>query len=448
MPINFFRSKPFEKRKQKLVVKHSLSRLAIVMTHPVQYYIPWIVEQSKQKVQLKVFYTWSQSQNGVIYDKGFGKNIQWDIPLLDGYDYTFVNNISKKPGVDHFLGIINPGLKEEIEAWNPDYIMIHGWNFQSHLKCIMDFHKKIPILFVGDSTLLGETKGIKKLARRIFLSWVYRHIDVACYPGTNSKDYFLKHSVKKEQLFYLPHSVNLDHFSGAADHNNQLAKKWKKDLGIPENNFVVLYAGKLIDVKNPGFLIELAAHCKNMGVTVLMVGNGPLENKLKAEACDYDNIKFLDFQNQKLMPVVYRMGDVFILPSTNETWGLCINEAMACERPVMVSSMAGCAVDLVEENKTGMIFEPDNISKCVEFIKKLNSDRVLANEMRNNAKKKADLFSVQTRIERFNSLVDFLDSYYDFVIRKRKRNSRKSTPVFNISDIHPEYSFKKSGKNF
>ena len=70
-------------------------KLAIISTHPIQYNAPFFKLLSQRgKVVIKIFYTWSQSEAGSKYDPGFGKEIIWDIPLLDGYDYCFVNNNS------------------------------------------------------------------------------------------------------------------------------------------------------------------------------------------------------------------------------------------------------------------------------------------------------------------------------------------------------------------
>src|ERR1700722_3761487 len=100
-----------------------MKKLAIVTTHPIQYYAPWFKLLAKSKIVLpKVFYTWGQSQQGTNYDPGFGKKVEWDIPLLEGYDHSFVENIAAKPGSHHFNGIVNPGLINEINKWQPDAI--------------------------------------------------------------------------------------------------------------------------------------------------------------------------------------------------------------------------------------------------------------------------------------------------------------------------------------
>ncbi|PZQ98738.1 MAG: hypothetical protein DI539_29110 [Flavobacterium psychrophilum] len=121
----------------------------------------------------------------------------------------------------------------------------------------------------------------------------------------------------------------------------------------------------------------MADRLKDHNITFLLIGNGPLEASLKESAKDNARVRFMDFQNQGRMPLVYRLGDVFILPSTGpgETWGLAINEASACSRPVMVSNKVGCAIDLVHQDKNGIIFSSDDIERCVEFLTRLVHDK-------------------------------------------------------------------------
>ncbi len=88
-----------------------MKRLAIITTHPIQYNAPLFKLLSKRNnISIKVFYTWGEAVLQKKYDPGFGKTIEWDIPLLEGYEYTFVENTAKKPGSHHFSGIDNPRL--------------------------------------------------------------------------------------------------------------------------------------------------------------------------------------------------------------------------------------------------------------------------------------------------------------------------------------------------
>src|SRR6185437_10067243 len=155
-----------------------MKKLAIVTSHPIQYNAPLFKLLTEHgRLSVRVFYTWGQSSQGKKYDPHFGKDIDWDIPLLEGYDHSFVENTAKDPGTHHFKGIVNPTLNREIEGWKPDAVLVFGWSFTSHLRCMRHFYGKVPVLFRGDSTLLGEQPGLKRLMRRIFLKWVYRHVD-------------------------------------------------------------------------------------------------------------------------------------------------------------------------------------------------------------------------------------------------------------------------------
>jgi glycosyltransferase involved in cell wall biosynthesis len=83
-------------------------------------------------------------------------------------------------------------------------------------------------------------------------------------------------------------------------------------------------------------------------------------------------VVFLEFQNQSVMPVVYRLGDALVLPSGyGETWGLAVNEAQACGRPSLVSDCVGCARDIVREGENGSVFRTDDWEACVRVMRKM-----------------------------------------------------------------------------
>ena len=335
-------------------------RLAIVTTHPIQYNAPLFRLLAKQHgLDLKVFYTWSQTSAGSQYDPKFGRIIAWDIPLLEGYDYEFVENVSRRPGSGHFRGIDNPGLIQSIEAWQPSALLVYGWSFKSHLACLRYFKGRVPVLFRGDSTLIDETPGLKRRLRHLFLRWVYRYVDVALYVGEANKAYFLSCGLSGKQLVFAPHAVDNHRFEMNRESLEAEAKQRRSAIGLGEDDLVVMFAGKFESKKDPRFVLQLAKEIKRPGVKFLMVGNGALEDELKADASQENRVIFLDFQNQQAMPLVYRMANVFLLPSVrNETWGLAVNEAMACCRPVIVSSRVGCAPDLVRDGETGWSYEP------------------------------------------------------------------------------------------
>lgn len=372
-------------------------RIAIISTHPVQYNAPLFKMISQTgDVTIKVFYTWGDTVLERKYDPGFEKEIEWDIPLLEGYDYVFVKNTAKKKGSHHFNGIINPGLVKMLAEWKPTAILVFGWGFKSHFAVMRTFKGKVPILFRGDSTLLDEKPGIKRIFRRWFLRWVYRYVDVALYTGTNNRNYFLAHGLKLQQLTYAPHAVDNSRFRDLHNGFEHEAAALRNQLGYHDEDIVLLFAGKFEPKKNPFFLLKILQRIKDSRLKLLFAGGGVLEKELKEAASD-KRIKFLGFQNQRAMPVIYRVADLFILPSAGpgETWGLALNEAMACGKPVIASDKVGGAIDLIKQGENGIIIRENDTAGLDDLLLKLLKDKRALEIMGNKSEEIVRDFSLQ-----------------------------------------------------
>lgn len=395
-----------------------MKRLAIIITHPIQYYVP-IFQLLAKVVELKVFYTWGESSVKK-YDPGFGKVIEWDIPLLSGYHYSFEKNIAKTPGSHHFNGIRNPELVRNIEDFRPHAVLVFGWSYAAHLKIIRYFKGKIPVWFRGDSNLLDAKPGLKSLLKTILLKWVYQHIDKAFYVGENNKAYFIKHGLKNEQLVYAPHAIDNERFG----ENTKLeSMRLRASLGIRDEDILVLFAGKLEEKKNPGLLLDAFMEVEEMmenkkqdpvirkdsqqktamnekRTHLLFVGNGELEEslKFKVESLKLKNVHFLDFQNQSFMPVIYQACDLFCLPSQGpgETWGLAVNEAMACGKAVIISDKVGCGQDLVKEGINGYIIPSKDKNYLIQKLDHLLNNSEKLNSMGNSSLQMINSYSHHT----------------------------------------------------
>jgi glycosyltransferase involved in cell wall biosynthesis len=323
-----------------------MKKLAIISTHPIQYHAPWFrMLAERGDVQLKVFYT--RPPEAYAYDKGFRQVVVWDIPLLDGYDYQFTS----RRRATRIL---------EIADWSPDVLLVFGWSPAGHLDILRHFKGKIPVWFRGDSTLLDEKPGIRQWLRRRFLRWVYRYIDLAFYVGNANKAYFLAHGLAENQLVFAPHAVDLARFG---QEEEEKVRQFRSKLGIAPEDISVIFCGKLEAVKNPGLLLRVVQQINAAlpkPVHLIFAGDGNLGKMLKRQSKSDPYIHFIGFRNQSEMPVIYRLGDIFCLPSARETWGLAVNEAMACGRPVLVSDRCGCAADLVHSGSNGYVFEAQN----------------------------------------------------------------------------------------
>lgn len=380
-----------------------MNKLAIIITHPIQYYVPVFKLLAKQ-CKLKVFYTWGKDGVEAKHDPGFGKTVEWDLPLLEGYEYELLENTSKNPGSHHGKGIINPNIISKIEDFKPNAILIYGYIYHSHFKVMKYFKGEIPVWFRGDSTLLDKESRLKSILKKLYLNWVYSYVDMAFYVGTNNKAYFKKYGLTEDQLIFTPHAIDNERF---AENKQNEATTLRKSLGIDKEDILILFAGKLNTIKNPFLLLESFISLKRKDIHLLFVGNGSLEEnlKLKVESLELKNVHFKNFQNQTQMPVIYQACDLFCLPSISETWGLAVNEAMACGKALLVSDKVGCAVDLVDF-RNGAVFQSENLVDLSQKLIALTNDQSILKKMGENSLKNIENWSFEGQVNAIATYVN------------------------------------------
>lgn len=376
---------------------HGRLRLAIVVSHPIQYYAPLYQRLAqRQDVELKVFFTW-HAATAPVEDRGFRTPIAWDIPLIEGYPFELVPNRASDPGTHHFFGLYNPSLVPRVMAWCPDVVHITGWAWLSHLLALRSFRRHgIPVLFRGDSHLLDENAHgprwwLKRAALRRVFSWPAGFLVV----GAANRSYYQAFDVDSSLLYTCPHSIDVLRFAEPANQFEDEAARWRLELGIAPEQCVLLFAGKFEHKKQPLELMRAVQALSHRDVVLVLVGGGELADEVNALAAgDRARFRLLPFQNQSRMPVVYRLGDLFVLPSAfGETWGLAVNEALACGRPALVSDRVGCARDVVDAS-CGRIFSLAEPEGLVRSLNEMLGDRNILRLMRVGALARARLFDV------------------------------------------------------
>lgn len=333
-------------------------RLAIVLSHPVQYYSPWFRWlRERTPLEFRVFYLW---QFGVTaqHDPQFGRTIQWDVDLLSGYAHEFVPNLAADPGTHHFGGLHNPGLPARLAACRPGAVLLFGYSWRSHLRAVFwAWRRGLPLLFRGDSHLLGREQ--PSWSRRLALGTLFRQFAAFLPVGEANRDYFRAHGVPDRRQFFAPHAVDHTRFDPDCAETKDAAAALRRELGL-EGRRVLLFAGKFHERKQPEPLLRAFQAVATAADALVFVGDGAERPRLEALAATHPQatVRFLPFANQSRMPAVYAMADVFALPSHGcyETWGLAVNEAMHLGRPCLVSDRVGCQRDLVLPGQTGWVF--------------------------------------------------------------------------------------------
>jgi glycosyltransferase involved in cell wall biosynthesis len=329
-----------------------VTRLAIVVSHPIQYYAP-LFRELAGRIRLKVYFAQkvTPAQQGAA---GFGEAFDWDVDLLSGYDWELLENVSARPGPSHFNGADTPGIGRRLAEGGFDAVLVFGWYLKSHVQAIRAARRLgLPVMVRGDSQL--GPSGAKALAKAIAYPTLLRSFDAALYVGARSRAFYQHYRYPAGRLFHSPHCIDTDWFAARATPENGRALRDRLGIGLEEE--VVLFAGKLLPFKRPLDLVD-AWPLTTSRPRLLVAGSGELEGALSARAGDLGApLHRLGFLNQSEMPAAYAAADLLVLPSTaRETWGLVANEALACGVPVIVSDAAGCAPDLAGDGAAGRVF--------------------------------------------------------------------------------------------
>ena len=344
-------------------------RLGILSSHPIQYYSPWFRALAKQ-TDLEVFYAHrpNQAQQGA----GFGKSFDWDVDLFSGYSHWFLKNISHRPGVSHFSGCDTPEIRDLIRAGKFDAFIVIGWYLKTFWQAIWACRRAgVPVLVRGDSQLLTPRSPIKSLAKSATYRLLLRQFDGFLAVGQRNREYLEHYGVPAKKIFLVPHFVDNEWFAVRAEEDRKRRPEIRSQWGANDETLVALFVGKFIEMKRPVDLLLALARLREQGVAAIgvFVGAGELEAELQAVAERLGvTAKFVGFKNQTELPAYYVSADVLILPSESETWGLVVNEAMACGLPAIVSDAVGCAPDLIDEGKTGFTFALGNPGQLAQQL--------------------------------------------------------------------------------
>jgi len=346
-------------------------KIGILASHPIQYQAP-LFRELAHHVDLKVYFAHRQTAQGQA-EAGFDVAFEWDVELLCGYEHRFLNNRAKKPGVSHFFGCDTPEIAEEIHTGGFDAFLVMGWYLKSFWQAMRACRRHgVPVMVRGDSQL-GTPRGwLKQVGKKIIYPRVLGQFDACLYVGKRNREYLEHYGVAAERLFFSPHCIDNEAFSKRAREADRTASRGR--LNIAPSQKAVLFVGKMLDVKRPLDLVYALHKLRDRGENVcgVIVGDGPLRGALEEEARTlHVPVAFLGFRNQTELPNFYAMSDVLVLPSESETWGLVVNESLACDTPVVVSDAVGCVPDLVLESQTGATYPAGNIPELANALQRV-----------------------------------------------------------------------------
>lgn len=362
---------------------HHPYRLAILASHPIQYQAPLFRSLAAQRdIAVHVFFA-SRAGADSYRDKEFGVDVCWDSPILEGYPYTFLPNVSRVAGPGRFTGLVNPAVTR-LSIRDFDAVWIHGWAYATNwLAWASAAVGGLPVLLRGETNGLREPVGWRRTVKHAVLGAMFSKIARFLAIGSLNEKFYKSYGIRGDRIFLAPYTVDNEYFFERARCLEAQRRELRQREGIPPDLPVLLYCGKLIAKKRPFDLLRAFAIVgKKIRASLVFVGDGNLRPKLEEFATRNTlRVHFLGFRNQSELPKCYIMSDVVVLPSDYEPWGLVINEAMCFGLPVVASDKVGAAADLIRDGLNGFVYPVGSIPALAEVLTRVLGNDALRQEM-------------------------------------------------------------------
>jgi glycosyltransferase involved in cell wall biosynthesis len=266
-----------------------------------------------------------------------------------------------------FMDVVGRALHQT----KPDVVAIPGWGERCSRAALLWCNRnRVPVVVMSDSPQwLVKRRWWKELIKRQLLQGV----SAGLAAGVSHREYLAELGLSNERIFLGFDVVDNNHFALEAEKARNNCFEVARRYALPGHYF--LASSRFVHKKNLDGLLKAYSRFRELVASqnttsngmhsqlwaLVLLGDGPLREelcRLTSELSLQDSVHMPGFIQYGDLPGYYALAKAFIMPSMSETWGLTVNEAMACGLPVIVSSRCGCASELVEEGSNGFVFSP------------------------------------------------------------------------------------------
>jgi glycosyltransferase involved in cell wall biosynthesis len=269
--------------------------------------------------------------------------------------------------------LLNRGLRGALSAARPDTILCGGYNYPASWTALRWARRR-----GAGFVLWTESNEWDQRSGHAGVEWLKRYFVRSCsafvVPGKSSWNYIRTLGAGENVIFTAPNAVDNSFFatqsSLARAHGSDIRERLKVPLKF------VLFVGRLVPEKGVFDLLESYAKLEGTvrsEVGLVFAGDGVSRDELarRAERISPGTVSFTGFAHREDLARLYSLAEVLVLPTHSDPWGLVVNEAMACGLPVIVSNVAGCCADLVEDGWNGYLVPPRDSEKLSVSINSL-----------------------------------------------------------------------------
>ena len=336
-------------------------RLAVLITHPIQYFRPVFAELAQQPgLELRVFFGCDHGRRSS-FDPDFGVSFAWDVPAHEGFPHAFISHapLEQLSRLHQALPLAWRAVCA-ICAWKPDQVLIFAYTpiFISLSTFLLRIRGASLLLRADGTDRAFARSWLKSSIKDLVLRLWYRQFRHVFPIGVDSDRHFARLGVAPTRRHPVPYAVDVDFFAQQQQRWVPLRSSLRRELGIGPSDLVLLWSAKMTSVKAPFLLVEALAAlpesvCQRFWFVAM--GDGPLRQSFEAQLQTLlpGRCHFLGFCNQSEIGRGYAIADALVFPSVQgETWGLVVNEALQFGLAVMASDHPGSVGDLLASDRS------------------------------------------------------------------------------------------------
>ncbi len=291
--------------------------------------------------------------------------------------------------------LLNWGLRRALLRASPNVIICGGYNYIASWESLWWAHVHRAHFMVWVESTAMDLRGGHVLVEFLKAKFV-RHCDALIVAGKSSFDYMRSFGTGKGRIFAAPDAVDNAFFEQQAELSRRNEVELRQAMRLPQRFF--LFVGRLVKGKGVFDLLRaygtLAPDLRSkMGL--VFVGDGTVRGELErqASALSPGSVQFAGFAHREQLAVYYALAEALVFPTHTDPWGLVVNEAMACGLPIICSSAAGCAADLVEDHWNGRVVPPEDAGQLASAMEDLSQQAELRALMSRRSRERIRKFS-------------------------------------------------------